>query len=169
MDKAMEVLELMKDIGVKPGTVVFTCLIKQAVSTKNVKIAMDFYHRMHQDYVRGDKTTFTTLLYGLIEVDNLGDACSVLIDSLNQNVILEQERYEEVLTKVVEEEREISQGATILKLTKKHGLVIAHSLEQSLTRIMVDTALNDKSPDHEAPRAFGTHITNTYSNDSKNH
>jgi hypothetical protein len=41
MDKAMEVLELMKDIGVKPGTVVFTCLIKQAVATKNVKIAMD--------------------------------------------------------------------------------------------------------------------------------
>jgi hypothetical protein len=41
MDKAMEVLELMKDIGVKPGTVVFTCLIKQAVTTKNVKIAMD--------------------------------------------------------------------------------------------------------------------------------
>lgn len=35
MDKALEVLTLMKDIGVRPGTVVFTCLMKQAMSTRN--------------------------------------------------------------------------------------------------------------------------------------
>lgn len=103
-------------------------------------------------------------------MDSLGDACSVVIDSLNNNVNLDLERYEDVLTKVVEEEREVSQGATILKLCKRNNVNISRSLEQSLTRIMVDSALNDVTnvDTQEMPRTFGTQITNTYASDAKN-
>lgn len=86
-------------------------------------------------------------------MDSLTDACTVALDSLRNGELLETERYEEVLGKVVEEEREVSQGAAILKNLKGLGVSINTGLEQSLTRIMVDNAL-------EEPRAFGTQITN---------
>jgi len=57
---------------------------------------------------------------------------------------------------VVEEEREVSQGAAILKHLKGMGVSINTGLEQSLTRIMVDNAL-------EEPRSFGTQLTNNWS------
>lgn len=66
-----------------------------------------------------------------------------------------------MLSKVVEEEREVSQGAAILSRLKGMGLAINKGLEQSLQRIMVDNALSI-TPDET--RTFGTVISNTTNN-----
>lgn len=61
---------------------------------------------------------------------------------------------------MVEEEREVSQGAAILSRLKGMGLTINKGLEQSLQRIMVDNALSIT----DETRTFGTVISNTTNN-----
>lgn len=120
MDKAMEVLELMKDIGVKPGSVVFTCLIRQAIQTKSAWMATEIYKRLRREGVKPDKTLFNTLISGLLESDHLSDACEVTLDTFKDNTILDAEIYTNVLRKVVTTEKEVPQGACILKNIKRH-------------------------------------------------
>lgn len=63
----MEVLDLMKDIGVTPSNVVFTCLIKQAISVYNINMAIRAYNRMKRENISCDYNCYNILLNGLID------------------------------------------------------------------------------------------------------
>lgn len=158
----MEVLELMKDIGVKPGSVVFTCLIRQAIQTKSGWMATEIYKRLRREGVKPDRTLFNTIISGLLESDMLAEACEITLDTFKDGTILEGDIYTNVLRKVVATEKEISPGACVLRGMKKHRVPLDEGLEQSLTRIMVDSAIMGEEPQSEE-RAFGTQLsTNTW-------
>lgn len=83
---------------------------------------------MKQEKVRGDRTTFVTLLSGLLETDDDGcltDACNVVLDTFSEGIILEKDVYEGILMKIVEKQNHVSLGASILRNAKSRGVYLS--------------------------------------------
>ena len=66
MNKALGILEEMKKESVKPGLIVYTCLIQTCIKAKQLKTAQQIFNDMKLNSVKGDAITFSTLINGCI-------------------------------------------------------------------------------------------------------
>mmetsp|Transcript_11330 Transcript_11330/g.1764 ORF Transcript_11330/g.1764 Transcript_11330/m.1764 type:complete len:84 (+) Transcript_11330:658-909(+) len=81
-DKSFEVLDLMKEEFVKPGIIVFTCLVQTCVKTKNMPKLVEIYEELKKAKVVGDPVFYNTLISGMMFNHYIRSALEVTIDTL---------------------------------------------------------------------------------------
>lgn len=66
LTKALQLLDLMKHSNVKPGLIVYTCLIQSCIRASQIDTAVKLFKEMQSSGIKPDAVTFATLIKGLI-------------------------------------------------------------------------------------------------------
>ncbi|KAL4432035.1 hypothetical protein ABPG74_017771 [Tetrahymena malaccensis] len=101
IDEALNILQEMKKLNIKPGLIVYTCLIQACIKHKRIRELLPLYEDMKRNNIRGDPVFYNTLVSGLMFNNCVNDALKMTIDTLEKKIILNQEVYQNLLTKVL--------------------------------------------------------------------
>ncbi len=83
----------MKLLGIKPGLIVYTCIIQACIKHKKIHLILPLYDEMKNNNVKGDTVFYNTLISGLMFNHVLWEAVKITIDSLSRKIILNIEVY----------------------------------------------------------------------------
>ncbi|KAL4473964.1 hypothetical protein ABPG72_000326 [Tetrahymena utriculariae] len=101
IDEALNILQEMKKFNIKPGLIVYTCLIQACIKHKRIRELLPLYGDMKRYNIRGDPVFYNTLVSGLMFNNCVNEALKMTIDTLEKKIILNQEVYQNLLTKVL--------------------------------------------------------------------
>ena len=102
IEKALGVLSEMKRNGVAPGVVVYTCLLQVCIKNKMIDKAVEHFNDMRESKVQPDKTAYNTIVNGCVFNGKLLAGCNILTQAMNENVILHEDVYNNVLRNFLE-------------------------------------------------------------------
>ncbi len=76
----------MKDWKIKPGLIVYTCLIQTCIKSNEIDIALQKFKEMNQDGIQGDSVTYATLLKGCLQFKKFKEACDLYEEAYSQRI-----------------------------------------------------------------------------------
>lgn len=97
VDKAINLLNEMKQKGIQPGVIVFTCLLQACIKGKLVEKAIEIFNEMKETHVTPDAVTYNTIVNGCVFSGKLLAACNILMQAIKEDIILAGDIYNNVL------------------------------------------------------------------------
>ena len=80
LTKALQLLDLMKHSNVKPGLIVYTCLIQSCIRAFDIDTAVKLFREMQQSGIQPDAVTFATLIKGQLKANYFSEALDTAIE-----------------------------------------------------------------------------------------
>lgn len=103
----------MKNANLKPGLIVYTCLIQTCVKYKKANLLIGLYNEMISYGIKGDPVFYNTLISGLVFNYYLKEACELTLFTLEKGLILNSDVYNNVLKNLCKTiERRYNNGLT---------------------------------------------------------
>lgn len=87
----------MKDSGMCPGKVVYTCILKACVRFKKVKTMLHVYHEMIDSGVSPDNVLYQTVIYGCLAGKEYLESGKILLTVLQKGPMIKKEMINKVL------------------------------------------------------------------------
>lgn len=87
----------MKDSGMSPGKVVYTCILKACVRFKKVKTMLHVYNEMIESGVSPDNVLYQTVIYGCLSGKEYLEAGKILLAVLQKGPMIKKEMINKVL------------------------------------------------------------------------
>ena len=87
----------MKDSGMSPGKVVYTCILKACVRFKKVKTMLHVYEEMISTGVTPDNVLYQTVIYGCLSGKEYLEAGKILLTVLQKGPMIKKEMVNKVL------------------------------------------------------------------------
>ncbi len=97
IERALKVLEEMRENSVLPGVIVYTCLMQVCIKNKMVDKALELFGQMRDNKVQPDKTAYNTIVNGCVFSGRLLSACTILSQAMDEDVVLHEDVYNNVL------------------------------------------------------------------------
>lgn len=81
----------MKNDGIRPGLIVYTCLIQGLIKSKRIEKVEELYNEMEANNIKGDAVFYNTLISGFMFNHKMDLACKISINALESNIRLNDE------------------------------------------------------------------------------
>lgn len=75
----------MKILKIKPGIIVYTCLIQSCIRANDIETAEKLFREMNQHGIQPDAVTFATLIKGLLKSNQFNKALETAIQMIQAN------------------------------------------------------------------------------------
>lgn len=83
--------------NIRPGVIVYTCLIQACIRNRRANMFFTLFNEIVKNNIIGDTVFYNTLVNGLVQLNFVKEAVSILIDAYKKNVNVNTEVYEKVL------------------------------------------------------------------------
>lgn len=97
VNEALRILEEMKEQGVNPGQIVYTCCIQVCIKHKFIDRLMPLYEQMMIDKVEGDAVLYNTLVSGLVFNGLIREAIEITKKTFSMKITLNPDVYNNLL------------------------------------------------------------------------
>ena len=101
IEEALGVLDRMHKEDIRPGLIVYTCLIQGCIKLKYPEKILPIYKDMQANKISGDTVLFNTLISGLLFNGYLIEAIDFTLDTLDKNIFLNSDVYHNLLRNLV--------------------------------------------------------------------
>ena len=90
----------MKQAGIKPGIIVYTCLIQTCIKSRDLKTAIAKFYEMKKIGINADSVTYQTILKGCMQFRKLSDACDIVDDAYKSQINIEKDLLDQLRDQV---------------------------------------------------------------------
>jgi len=90
----------MKNDQLRPGLIVYTCLIQGCIKSKKIDKVVELFREMEAFNVRGDAVFYNTLVSGLMFNHRMDLASEITLKTLEINIRLNEEVYSNLLKNI---------------------------------------------------------------------
>jgi len=91
----------MKKNNVKPGMIVFTCLIQTCIRTKNIEKAIEVFDNLRKEKLYLDHVIYASIIMGCLYNKKIEYAKNFLLESIDNNIKLPDYIYKKFFFKVL--------------------------------------------------------------------
>lgn len=93
----------MKTRRIRPGLIVFTCLIQACIKHKTIENLMPLYEEMRALNINGDAVLFNTLISGLVLNLRISEGLHLAKEASEKKITLNFEVYQHLFSRVLRE------------------------------------------------------------------
>eukprot|EP00340_Litonotus_pictus_P000351 CAMPEP_0170528784 /NCGR_PEP_ID=MMETSP0209-20121228/14241_1 /TAXON_ID=665100 ORGANISM="Litonotus pictus, Strain P1" /NCGR_SAMPLE_ID=MMETSP0209 /ASSEMBLY_ACC=CAM_ASM_000301 /LENGTH=716 /DNA_ID=CAMNT_0010820183 /DNA_START=44 /DNA_END=2194 /DNA_ORIENTATION=+ len=144
IEKALAVLEEMMSKGIKPGIIVFTCLIQTCLKNKKFQRAIDLFETMKENN-KADHVLYNTIINGCLYHQQWEHACKYTIESLDMGVKIALDLYNSVLNKITAHycnmkiSLKMEYAQVIVGKMKEKGVVLPEDTYSKVAKLLYQT------------------------------
>jgi len=127
---------------IKPGIIVYTCLIQTCLRNKKFDQALNLFESLKNDNLRPDHVLYNTIVNGCLYNQKWELACKYTLESFNYNVKMAYDIYKNVLEKLnanyctLRTDLKCDYATKILKQLKERGISIDDDTYQKIARMV---------------------------------
>lgn len=141
LEKAVSLISMMKEDGIKPSIITYTTLMQMYIRKKQLKEAINVFHQIKKDGLEPDQVAYNFIINGCSFNQNLENAIIFVLESLQKNVKVSDETYKNVLeylvnNKFMKYNDRVKSATDILNGLKSRNIQINYELYSKLMRLI---------------------------------
>jgi pentatricopeptide repeat domain-containing protein 1 len=161
MEKALGLIKLMKAEGVKPSVISYTTLMQMFIRKKMIKQAICIFTEIKKEGLQPDQVCYNFIINGCTFNQNLESAIVFLLESLENNVKLNDETYKNALeyllnNKFMKYNDRVKHATSILNALNNKQIKINYDLYSRLVRLIYknNQEKNEKKVESDVSKSF---------------
>jgi len=139
--KAVGLIKLMKEDGIKPTVISFTTIVQMYLRKKQIKDAIAVFDEMKNEGLQPDVVSYNFIINGCTFNQNLEWGIKFLLESLEKNIKLNSETYKNTLeyllnNKFMKYQERVKNASLILNGLKLRNIEINYDLYSRVMRLI---------------------------------
>lgn len=139
--KAVNLVNLMREDGIKPSIIAFTTIMQMYLRKKNIKAAINIFEDIKREGLQPDVVSYNFIINGCTFNQNLEYGIAYLLESLDKKIKLNSETYKNSLeyllnNKFMKYHDRVRNASDILKAMKENNIELNYDLYSRVMRLI---------------------------------
>jgi pentatricopeptide repeat protein len=169
LPKATNLINLMREDGIKPSIIAYTTIMQMHLRKKNIKAAINIFQDIKNEGLSPDVVSYNFIINGCTFNQNLEHGITFLLESLNKKMKLNSETYKNTLeyllkNKFMKYQERVRCASDILKAMKENNIELNYDLYSRVMRLIFKNNETYTQRNVESTRTNNSNITKNFAN-----